>query len=259
MNRFDHALQDTTRLQFPVPGREPPEGLLVMKVDIARFFQLIAEIGRKEALLLLVIRAFRIRENMLDVNVQDVAVAMRMSNRGIIRLLDRLERQRLIVYTVKPLPLVKTRIDRAKVEFVGRPASELFNFHVKQEIPTHLIETFLPLKGIVAFLVFLYLVWCEIERPYLDVDHLVSTVQLRGRLHAVWHLRHLRRIGLLVRDPEGGGFIVCDPAPPTKLERLRLRFLTIPHLRRALVHLAILALVLLVLVGCLALVHLLMS
>ncbi|HKO58904.1 MAG TPA: hypothetical protein VJ276_23760 [Thermoanaerobaculia bacterium] len=259
MNRFDHALQDTTRLQFPIPGREPPEGLLVMKVDLGRFFQLIGEIGRKEALLLLVIRAFRIRENMLDVNVQDVAVAMRMSNRGIIRLLDRLERQRLIVYTVKPLPLVKTRIDRAKVEFVGRPASELFNFHVKQEIPTHLIETFLPLKGIVAFLVFLYLVWCEIERPYLDMDHLVTTVQLRGRLHAIWHLQRLQRDGVLGRDVESGGLLVRDPAPPSKLERLRLRYLAIPHFRRSLVHLALLALVVLVLAGGLALLHLLPS
>jgi hypothetical protein len=244
MIRFDHALQDTTRLHFPIPGREPPEGLLLMKVDLTRFFQMVGELGREEALLLLVIRAFRIRENLLDVNVHDIAVSMRMSNRGIIRLLDRLERKRLIVYTIKPLPLVRTRIDRAKVEFVHPPVTALFDYHVKQEIPTHLFETYLPLRGIACFLVFLYLVRCEVDRPYLDLDHLVVTTHLRGRVHAVWHLRRLRRDGVLVPHPEEDGFIVRDPAPPTKLERLRLRYLGIPHLRRAFVHLGLLLLLL---------------
>jgi len=39
-----------------------------------------------------------------------------------------------------------------------------------------------------------------------------------------------------------GGFVVRDPEPPTRFQRLQLRFLAIPSLRRSLVHLAILAL-----------------
>jgi hypothetical protein len=35
--------------------------------------------------------------------------------------------------------------------------------------------------------------------------------------------------------------VVHDPKPPTRAERLRLRYLAIPHLRRSLVHLAVLA------------------
>jgi hypothetical protein len=77
-------------------------------------------------------------------------------------------------------------------------------------------------------------------------------VKLRGRFHARWHLRKLEGRALLTRHSEHGGLVVLDPTPPTRAERLRLRFLAIPHLRRSLVHLAVLA-------GCVLLLVLLLA
>jgi hypothetical protein len=252
MNRLDHALQDSTRLHFLIPGREPPEGLVLMKADLTHFFRLVREVGRNEALLLLAIRAFRIRDNLLDVSVNDLAVSMRVSNRRVIRWLDRLVAHRLVVYNVKSLPLVTATIDRARVEFVGPSATQHFDYRVQQELPTYLFESFLPLRGRVTFVVYLYLLWSEVDRPSLDLGHLVGTVRLRGRVHGAWHLRRLRRAGLLVLHPEGDGWIIRDPEPPTKFERLLLRYLAIPHLRRAFAHLFLLLLAIAALVGFLA-------
>jgi hypothetical protein len=52
-----------------------------------------------------------------------------------------------------------------------------------------------------------------------------------------------------------GGVIVRDPEPPTRLQRLQLRFLAIPSLRRSLAHLTILALVLLAMTALLLFLH----
>jgi hypothetical protein len=77
---------------------------------------------------------------------------------------------------------------------------------------------------------------------------------LRNRAHAAFHLRRLHAHGLLAPNALGG-FVVHDPEPPTRLQRLQLRFLAIPSLRRSLVHLAILALVLLAIAALLLLLH----
>jgi len=100
----------------------------------------------------------------------------------------------------------------------------------------------LPIVGRTTFTVFLYLLFLEPQRSETRIDHLVETVALRGRVHAHWHLRRLRAHGLLMAN-SSGGFVVRDPEPPTRFQRLKLRFLAVPTLRRSLVHLAILALV----------------
>jgi len=100
MSRLDHALQDDTRLQFPSPRGEPPEGLIVIATDLGTFFALVQRLGRNEALLLLLIRALRARNGFLELRVNDLAWMMRTSNRKVIRWLDRLVGHEIIVYTV---------------------------------------------------------------------------------------------------------------------------------------------------------------
>jgi len=87
------------------------------------------------------------------------------------------------------------------------------------------------------------------------VDHLTESVRLRGRLHAVWHLRKLRKHGVLVIGSEGT-FVLRDPPPPTDFQRLLLRYLAIPNLRRSLAHIGWLLLGLLAMAGGLYALHL---
>jgi hypothetical protein len=243
--RPDHALQDDTRLEFPVPGREPPEGLLLMKADLAVFFTIVDRVGRDEALLLLLIRALRIRDRLLELRLNDLAWMLRVSNRRVIRWLDHLVRERHVVYTVRDFH----GLPRVRVEIVGTDVLKLFESNV-YELPTHWFETVLPLIGRTSFTVYLYFLSCEHHRPITHVDHLVTTVKLKGRTHARWHLRRLRKRALLKHHPEQRSLVIVDPAPPTRAERVQLRYLAVPFLRRWLVHVALLALTaLLLLIG----------
>lgn len=244
MQRPDHALQDTTRLQFPLPGREPPEGLLLMKTDLGAFFRLVATVGRDEALLLLVIRALRIRDGLLDVYVNDLAWILRTRNRAVLGWLDRLVEARLVVYTVKALPIVRSTIDRVQVEIASSGGGA--PYAVMADLPTHWFVQVLPLVGRTTFAVYLYALSRETHDGVLLLSDLASAVRLRGRLHAQVHLGRLRRQRLLVRDPDGND-VLADPPPPTRRQRLQLRFLALPFLRRSLAHLLVLALTLLAL------------
>lgn len=251
MSRLDHALQDDTRLQFPSPRGEPPEGLIVIATDLGTFFALVQRLGRNEALLLLLIRALRARNGFLELRVNDLAWMMRTSNRRVIRWLDRLVGHEIIVYTVHDF----WGVDVVKVEIVSPAAQDRFERRVPQELPTHWFPTYLPLMGRVTFTVMLYFVWCEIDRAITHVDHLTESVRLRGRLHAVWHLRKLRKHRVLVIGSEGT-FVLRDPPPPTDFQRLLLRYLAIPNLRRSLAHVGWLLLGLLAMAGGLYALHL---
>jgi hypothetical protein len=249
MQRPDHALQDATRLEFPVPGREPPEGLLLMTTDLGAFFRLVATVGRDEALLLLVIRALRIRDGLLDVSVNDLAWILRTRNRAVLGWLDRLVAERLVVYTVKALPIIRRTIDRVQVEIVESSSAA---YAVMADVPTHWFVQVLPLVGRTTFVVYLYALSRESRDGVLLVAELATAVRLRGRFHAHLHLGRLRRRGLLVRDADGND-VLSDPPPPTRLRRLQLRFLALPFLRRSLAHLFVLGSALLLLVVLLVL------
>jgi hypothetical protein len=232
--RPDHALQDSTRLRFLVPHAEAPEGLATVKADLSRFFLVVGSVGRDEALLLLLVRALRQRTGLLALRVNDLAWMMRVTNRSVLRWLDRLVRQRLVVYHVEDFWGVDTVI----VEIVGGIAANSFERTIHAELPTHWFVQVLPIIGRTTFTVFLYFLWCEPHRSELHVDHLVEMAALRGRLHAAWHLRRLHAHGLLVQT--ANGVTVRDPAPPSRLQRVQLRFLAVPNLRRSLAQIAVL-------------------
>ncbi len=238
--RPDHALQDNTRLRFVTPRPEPPEGVSTVRADLSAFFIVVDRVGRNEALLLLLTKALRQRTGLLALRVNDLAWMLRVSNRRVIRWLDRLVRSGHVVYHVEDL----WGVDTVLVEIVaGGVEPHHYERTVQQELPTHWFVQVLPLIGRTTFTVYLYLLWCEPHRPETHIDHLSEMVKLFGRFHARFHLRKLERRGLLTPHPEHGGLIVVDPKPPTRAQRLRLRFLAIPYLRRSLVHLA-------VLIGC---------
>jgi hypothetical protein len=239
MQRPDHALQDSTRLRFLTQHAEPPEGLTTVRADLGTFLIIVDRVGRNEALLLLVVKALRQRTGLLALRVNDLAWMLRVSNRRVIRWLDRLVRHRFVVYHVEDL----WGIDTVLVEIIGGPVDEQSRFArtITQDLPTHWFVQVLPVVGRTTFAVFLYFLWCEPHRPLSHIDHLVTSLRLRGRMSAAWHIARLRRHALLA-DHEEGGFTVQDPAPPARLRRLQLRFLAIPLLRRTLVHLLLLAL-----------------
>ena len=253
--RPDHALQDNTRLRFLAPHAEPAEGLTTVRADLSAFFVIVGRVGRDEALLLLLTKALRQRTGLLALRVNDLAWMLRVSNRRVIHWLDRLVRERLVVYHVEDFWGVDTVI----VEIIGLPDSpHAFERTVHADLPTHWFVQVLPIIGRTTFTVFLYFLWCEPQRSETHIDHLVDIAALRGRAHAAFHLRRLRTHGLLVPG-ESGGFVVRDPEPPTRFQRLQLRYLAIPTLRRSLVHLAILAGVMVVITAVLLFLRLIPS
>jgi hypothetical protein len=236
--RPDHALQDNTRVRFVTPRPEPPEGVSTVRADLSAFFVVVDRVGRNEALLLLLTKALRQRTGLLALRVNDLAWMLRVSNRRVIHWLDRLVKSGHVVYHVEDL----WGIDTVLVEIVaGGVEPHRYDRTVHQELPTHWFVQVLPLLGRTTFTVYLYLLWCEPHHRETHVDHLKEMVKLVGRFHARWHLRKLERRSLIAPHPEHGGMVVHDPKPPTRTERLRLRYLAIPHLRRSLVHLAVLA------------------
>jgi len=113
--RPDHALQDNTRLRFVTPRPEPAEGVSTVRADLSAFFVIVGRVGRNEALLLLLTKALRQRTGLLALRVNDLAWMLRVSNRHVIHWLDRLVRERLVVYHVEDFWGVDTVI----VEIVG--------------------------------------------------------------------------------------------------------------------------------------------
>jgi len=218
------------------PRPEPPEGLTTVSADLTAFFVIIERVGRNEALLLLVTKALRQRTGLLALRVNDLAWILRVSNRRVIRWLDRLVHHRLVVYHIEDF----WGVDTVVVEIVA-PGIDTAPYErvVRLDLPTHWFVQVLPIVGRTTFGVYLYLLTRE-QVGAMHVDHLIETVRLHGRLHAHWHLRRLRERALLQRGSDGATK-VSDPAPPTRHERLLLRYLALPSLRRAMWQIAALA------------------
>lgn len=216
------------RIRFLAPHAAPPEGLSAIDVDLTAFFVVVSEIGRDEALLLLLIRALRHRTGSFALRIHDLAWMLRASNRHVVRWLDRLTHHHRVVYQFENLWGVET----VTVEVHVDPAASPYVVH-RHTLPTSWFFT-LPLLGRRTFTCFLFLLSRESHEGLVRTQDLARAVRLRGSIHATWHLRKLHRRGLLARHPETGAVVLRDPPPPTRAERLRLRFLAHPTLGRAL-------------------------
>lgn len=236
MTRPDHTLQDTTRLHFLTPRAAPPEGLASVSVDLSAFFALVERIGRNEALLLLLVRALRQRTGLFVLKVHDLAWMLRVSDRRVIRWLDRLTHAQLVVYHVEDV----FGIDSVAVELPEIRAAHDFAPSSHHDLPSHWFVQVLPLVGRTTFTVYLFFHWSERGNAEVHIDRIVDAVRLRGRFHARLHLGKLRRAGLLRSDPrDPTALVVSDPPPPGRFARVRLRIRAIPHLRRSLAQIAV--------------------
>ena len=230
------------RLRFLAPHTAAPEGLSVIEVDLAAFFVVVADVGRDEALLLLLIRALRHRTGSFALRMHDLAWMLRARNRRITAWLDRLTREGRLVYNAEevwgvPTVTVEIRPDAAASPYVVQ----------RHTLPTSWFFT-LPLLGRKTFACFLFLLSRESHEGLVRPHDLARAVRLRSPLHASWHLRKLHRHGILVR-PATGGVVLRDPPTPTRLQRLRFRFLAHPTLARDLRHIGGLLLVLMLGIG----------
>jgi hypothetical protein len=251
MNWPDLSLREETDLIFRRPRSEPPEGIVVVRVDLKALFSLAKRVGADEALLLLVIKALRTRYGPFRLRMYDLAWRMRVGNRRVNRWLDRLVKHGLIVYTIQDL----FEKDTVEVEIVSTKGAAMFDYRTRHEIPTHWVEHALPLLGRRTFLVLLFLLSAE-EVAAFQIDHLVDAARLRGRWHAAIHLRRLRRYGILTSGVDGGALTVADPPAPSRVQQLRLRFRKQPCLGTALLHIAwLLVLLTALIVGLYALHH----
>lgn len=249
MFRPDHALKDDTRLRFLGPRAPMPEGLSVVTVDLAAFFALVERFGRDEALLLLTVKALRQRTGLLALRMNDLAWMLRSTNRRVARWLDRLVHHRAVVYHLEDL----WGIDTVMVEVIVPPfetAPVAFDEHgsKQHELPTHWFVQVLPRLGRTTFVVYLYLLAREAngdeEEAGFRIADVVARAKLWNHLHARFHLRRLKKAALIVPHTRGEGFVLADPSPPTRVERLLLRYRAIPFLRQTLFHLALLLLLL---------------
>jgi hypothetical protein len=241
VNWPDLSLREETDLIFRHPRGEPPEGIVIVRLDLAALFRVARQVGADEALLLVVIKALRTRYGPFRLRVYDLAWRMRVGNRRVNRWLDHLVQHGLIVYTLQDL----FEKDTVEVELVSAPTTAMADYARRHDLPAHWVEHALPLLGRRTFLVLLYLLAAE-ERAAIDIDQLIAATRLRGRWHAALHLRRLRGHGILRRGADGA-LIVADPPPPSRWQQLRLRFLKQPYLANAVLHIGLL---LLGLLGC---------
>ncbi|HEX8411815.1 MAG TPA: hypothetical protein VF883_23405 [Thermoanaerobaculia bacterium] len=197
-------------------------------MDLASFFALVADVGRDEALLLLLIRALRQRSGSFAFRVHDLAWMLRASNGHVLRWLDRLTKHRRVVYHAEELWGVDTVV--VEIHLDPSVAAYAVQHHT---LPTSWFFT-LPLIGRPTFTCFLFLLTRESHDGLVRPTDVARAVGLRGHLHAAWHLRKLRRHGLLARHPHTGAVVLRDPPPLTRRQRIRLRYLAHPTLRRAL-------------------------
>jgi hypothetical protein len=239
---------DAVRFRVLAPHEPPVEGLSTITTDLGAFFVIVGRVGRDEALLLLLIRALRQRRGERGLRLQDLAWVLRTSEGGVARWLDRLTHHGLLVYQVEEGNGVET----LTVEVAAEEAASAWVVR-SHELPSHWFVQTLPLLGRTTFSVFLFLLSRDTHEGLARIDDIVTNVQLRGRLHAHWHLRKLHAHALLAPHPSNGSLVVRDPSPPTAAQRLRLRLLALPFLQRARKQLVRLVLAVLVLLALLVL------
>jgi hypothetical protein len=212
---------DSVSIRILCARGTPPDGMMTLRVDLAEFFRLIADVGRDAALLLLTIRALRQRSGG-GIRIHDLAWVTGASTARIRLWLDQLVAAGSLVYDATngtvdvelPEPATPTWAD------IHPPAIPL-----RYELPTHWFIHVLPRLGRGTFVAYLYLLRRDgMSAPAtLEIASLAREARLGTSLHARWHLRRLRRHGLIRPDKATESLVVVDPPPLTRGARRWLR------------------------------------
>lgn len=214
---------DRTLLRVLQQRGTPPDGVTTVRVDLAAFFDSIVDVGRDPALLLLTIHALRQRTG-AALRLDDLVWILGARQRRIRAWLDRLAADGQLVYDVTdgaieielPEPTPPTWTD------VQPP-----HIPLRFELPTHWFIHVLPRLGRATFITYLYLLRRDgLTAPAtLELAALARDAALGTTLHARWHLRRLRRHGLIAPDRKAETLVVMDPPPLTSAARRWLRHL----------------------------------
>ena len=203
---------------------EKPLGLSAVSVDLGSFLATAREVGTDAGLLLLTVRALTLRRN-APIPLRELRWVLGATRRTIRRWLDALERSGLAVWHddggLLRLDVSSTETERTLFSPDDAPG-------VIHRIPTFWFVRTLPLVGRRAFLVYLYLRSREraagLTAP-LTLGMVARACALPAPRHAARALRRLRRAGLVMAAGGHGRFMLSDPPPLSRWERLLLSWM----------------------------------
>lgn len=200
---------------------ERPLGLPALLVDLGSFIATAREVGTDAALLLLTVRALTLRRTGA-VPVRELRWVLGVNGRAIRRWLDALEHAGLAVWHddrgMLRLDVASTETERTLFAPDDAPG-------VVHRVPTIWFVRTLPLVGRRAFLVYLYLRSRERAAGFtapLTLGMVARACGLRSARQAAWALGRLRRAGLVAVADGHGRFLISDPPPLRRWERLLL-------------------------------------
>jgi hypothetical protein len=214
------------RLGFVGPAREAPPGVAAIRVDLRAFFEEVAVLGPEPSVLLLALRALRLREPGGVVAVDELAWMLVADPAAILGWIERLSQARKLVYERRGhhallVELVAAPGDVSRLPLTGPVGPPM-------DLPTYLFTQVLPRARAPAFLTYLALLAEEdgdAPRPQVTEEYLRRRVSARSLLQIRFALWQLARMGLIRRTRSGRGLLVLDPPPLTRWNRRYLQLL----------------------------------
>ncbi|MBP7797372.1 MAG: hypothetical protein KA072_01960 [Thermoanaerobaculaceae bacterium] len=204
---------------------EKPLSLSALSVDLGSFLATAREVGTDAGLLLLAVRALTLRQN-APIASKELRWVLGAHLRDIRRWLDALEHSGLVVWHddggLLRLDIAATETERTLFSPDDAPG-------VIHRVPTFWFVRTLPLVGRRAFLVYLYLRSREraagLTSP-VSLGMVARACGLRSSGRAARAIRCLRRARLVSTDGGRNRFLLTDPPPLTRAERLWLSLLS---------------------------------
>lgn len=216
----------TLRLGFVGPAREASPGVAAIRVDLRAFFDEVAGLGPEASVLLLALRALRLREPGGAVAVDELAWMLVADPAAVLGWIERLSQARRVIYERRGhhallVELVATPADVSRSPLTGPVGPP-------RDLPTYLFTQVLPRARVTAFLTYLALLAEEdgtAPRPQVTEEYLRRRIAARSLLQIRFALWRLERMRLIRRTRSGRGLLVLDAPPLTRWNRRYLRLL----------------------------------
>lgn len=214
------------RLGFLSPARESAPGLATIRVDLRRFFDEVARLGPEASVMLLALRALRLREPGGVVDIDQLAWMLVADPATVLGWMERLSQAGKLVYERRgPRALVVELIGAVADPSIGPLTGKV---GPPREIPTYLFTQVLPRARVSAFLLYLALLAEEdgvAPRPRVTEEVLRREASVRSVRRVRFELWRLTRMRLIRRTRSGRGLLVCDPPPLSPWNRRYLQLL----------------------------------